>query len=77
MSFEKVDIENWARKEYYETYMNTIPCTYSISTKIDVTNLKKYISEKKLKFFPVILFSVSKILNDHKEFKMGFNEKKS
>lgn len=76
MNFEKVDIENWARKEYYETYMNVIPCTYSMSVKLDITNLRNYIKENKLKFFPVILFAISKILNDHKEFKMGFNDKK-
>ncbi|HJH55411.1 MAG TPA: chloramphenicol acetyltransferase, partial [Brachyspira hyodysenteriae] len=29
--FNKIDLNNYNRKEHYEMYMNNIPCTYSIT----------------------------------------------
>ncbi len=36
-----IDIENWKRKDYYNTYINDIPCSYSLVTHLDITDLYK------------------------------------
>lgn len=47
MKFNYIDIENWKRKAHYRHYLDDIPCTYSMTTKLDVTKIvteqKRYI----------------------------------
>lgn len=75
MKFNIIDVENWERKECFEHYFNNAKCTYSLTVNIDITNLIKYVKEKKLRLYPVFTWIVSKALNNHKEFKMALNEK--
>ena len=44
MKFNYIDIENWKRKAHYRHYLDDIPCTYSMTTKLDVT---KIVTEQK------------------------------
>lgn len=37
MLFEKIDRDTWARKEYFEHYFSNVPCTYSMTVKLDIT----------------------------------------
>lgn len=41
MTFDIIDIDKWNRKEYYNQYFSNVPCTYSITTKIDITKIKE------------------------------------
>lgn len=41
MKFTLIDMNNWDRKEYFEHYYQNIPCTYSMSVKLDITSLKQ------------------------------------
>ena len=41
MKFQKIDKENWSRKEYFEHYFTNVPCTYSMTVKLDVTKIIK------------------------------------
>ena len=69
MKFNLIDINNRERKEYFEHYFSNIPCTYSMTVKLDITNIKI----KNSNFYSTILFCLSKIINKHKEFRMSFN----
>ena len=48
--------------------------TYSITSKVDVTNMIKTIKERKLKFFPSFLWLSTTIFNEMDEFRIGFKE---
>ncbi len=74
MKFNKIDITTWNRKETYLHYMNDIPCTYSMTINLDITNFMRRKKEKEIKFFPSILYCISNIVNKHKEFRMDINE---
>lgn len=37
MEFVKIDPETWPRREYFEHYFSAVPCTYSITVKLDIT----------------------------------------
>lgn len=39
MKFHKIDKENWMRKEYFEHYFSNVPCTYSMTVKVDITKI--------------------------------------
>lgn len=65
MEFKRIDKESWKRKEYYDYYFETIPATYSMGAKLDITR----IIEKKLKIYPVLLYLVTKTVNKYEEFR--------
>ena len=71
MNFKKVDIENWRRKEYFKHYLENLPCTYSMTVKLDITKLKN--SKKKL--YPALLHSVSTVVNQHEELEQRLMKK--
>ena len=45
MVFEKIDRSSWKRNEYFENYFTNIPCTYSMTVKLDITQIKKETNE--------------------------------
>lgn len=69
MYFKEIDIENWKRKEYYEYFSKNISCTVSLTTKIDITNIK----ELDLKIYPALIFALTKTVNQFEEFKINKN----
>ena len=73
LSFNKIDLQNWNRKNTFNHFFTDVPCTYSMCVDIDVTDLLKMVKRDNLKFFPTFLYGMSKILNSHKEFKMSID----
>lgn len=69
MNFEIIDLEKYERKEHFLHYINDVPCFFSITTNIDITNFKKYIKEKEYKLYPAIIYAITRIVNNHKEFR--------
>lgn len=71
MDFKKIDFDSWDRKEYFEHYFAHIPCTYSMTVKLDITT----ILDAKQKIYPVMLYLLGTIVNRHKEFRTTKNAK--
>ncbi len=72
--FNKIDMQNWNRKNSYNNYFDSVPCTYSMTLNLDITNFLKVLRENQQKFFPVMLYAISQIVNLHKEFRMDIDE---
>ena len=70
MVFEKIDRNSWKRKEYFEHYFTNIPCTYSMTVKVDITQIKK----KQMKLYPAMLYYITTIVNRHSEFRTAINQ---
>ena len=70
MKFTIIDKKNWARKEYFEHYFSNVPCTYSITTELDVTVVKN----RNKKIYPTMLYCIASIVNKHSEFRTTFNK---
>jgi len=70
MAFKTIDMDKWGRKEYFNHYFSEVPCSYSITVKIDITNIK--ILGQKL--YPTMLYYLSYIVNRHEEFRMKLDE---
>ena len=70
MVFEKIDRNSWKRKEYFEHYFANIPCTYSMTVKVDITQIKK----KQMKLYPAMLYYITTIVNRHSEFRTAINQ---
>lgn len=69
MSFEIIDRTNWVRNAYFDHYFTNVPCTYSMSVKLDITS----ILQQHIKLYPAMLYSLSTIVNRHQEFRMDFD----
>jgi len=70
MLFEKINRDTWARKEYFEHYFSNVPCTYSMTVKLDITKIR----ERQIKLYPAMLYYLTTIVNRHSEFRTSFNE---
>lgn len=68
MEYRVIDKDGWPRKEYFEHYLRDVPCTYSMTTKLDVTAIKN----QKLKLYPAMLYCLTKTVNRHEQFRTAF-----
>lgn len=74
MQYTKMDLEKWKRGDLFRFYIDNMRIVMSLTVDIDITILLKYIKEKNLKFYPTMIWIVSKIINSHDEFKYSFNK---
>lgn len=70
MVFEKIDRATWDREAYFQHYFSHVPCTYSITVKLDITALKN----RQQKLYPSILYYLTTVVNRHPEFRTTLNE---
>lgn len=70
MVFEKIDRTTWDREEYFQHYFSHVPCTYSITVKLDITVLK----DRQQKLYPTMLYYLTTVVNRHPEFRTALNE---
>lgn len=70
VTFEKIDRECWARREYFEHYFSEVPCTYSMTVKLDITPIK----QRRQKLYPAMLYYLATVVNRHPEFRTAINE---
>lgn len=71
--FKKIDPDTWERKEHFDHFTNTVPCSFSITKEIEITNM--LLSAKKLgfKFYPAIIHITASVINVSSNFKVAFN----
>ena len=69
MEFERIQLDSWARREHFEHYHSQVPCTYSMTTKLDITALV----EAKVRLYPAMLYLLTRAVNRFPEFRMDFD----
>lgn len=69
MEFERIQLDSWARREHFEHYHAQVPCTYSMTTKLDITALV----EAKVRLYPAMLYLLTRAVNRFPEFRMDFD----
>lgn len=74
IEFTPIETESWYSREIFHYSTKIDPTTYSITSKVDVTNMVKTIKDRKLKFFPYFLWLSTTIFNEMDEFRIGFQE---
>ncbi len=67
---QKIDIKKSERYKTYQWFKSFSNSTYGMNVKIDVTNLVKYVKEKKESFFINFLYLILKGLNSVPEMRM-------
>ncbi len=74
MNYTKINPEEWSRWELFRFYIEKMRIVMSLTVDIDVTSLKEYSKRTDMKFYPLMLWVVSKVINSHDEFKYGWDE---
>ena len=71
MHFTLIDPNTWERKEYFDHYFSKVPCTYSMTTRLDITKIRK----AGMKLYPAMLYALTKAVNRRREFRVALDEK--
>ncbi|MDM1362407.1 CatA-like O-acetyltransferase [Myroides marinus] len=74
MNYQKFDIENWNRKEHFYHFKDQLRCGFSLTTKIDISQVIPFIKEHGYKFYPTIIYLISKAVNKQQEFKLAMKD---
>lgn len=70
MGYTIIDRAAWPRRTYFEHYLSAVPCTYSLTVKLDITNLR----QKGRKLYPAMLYLLTSTVNRHDAFRMALRE---
>lgn len=73
MNYKKIDMENWPRKPLYDYYLQTLKVVMSLTVDIDVTKLVAFGKKHSIHFYPLMIWVVSKVINNREEFKYNYD----
>lgn len=71
--FTPIDPERWARKKYFDYFYNKIKTRYNLTKNIDISPLMDVKYQKGFKFYPTMLYALTRAVNQNVEFRMSFN----
>lgn len=69
--FTPIDLASWNRGQMFYYFSKMAPTGYSLTVNIDVTHMKRVLKERGYKFFPAYLWTVTKLLSEHREFRIA------
>lgn len=71
-----IDMEKWERKEIFKLYSMYSCPFYMITYKLDVTNLYRFVKQKKLSFYLSLIYLCTKAANSILNFRYAIREGK-
>ena len=74
MNCEIIDIDTWSRGGLFRFYMDKMRIVMSLTVDVDVAPLVKYAKAHGLRFYPSMIWVVSKVVNSRDEFKYGWDK---
>lgn len=72
-NYTKIDLNEWSRGELFRNYIEHMRIVMSLTADIDVTKLVEFSKDRSLKFYPLMVWAVSKVVNAHDEFKYSWD----
>lgn len=73
MYYQIVDLNKWDRGPLFTFYIDQMRVVMSLTVDIDVAPLVIFTKQRDLKFYPAMIWTVSKVINAHDEFKYGWD----
>lgn len=74
MAFHTIDLSTWNRAEHFLHYKNEVQCAICITHRISITRLVPFLKQKKLRFYPVMIYLVTKALHLQTLFRLGMDQ---
>lgn len=69
MNYTKIDVESWERRDLFKLYTNELKIVMNMTVDVDITNFITQIKRSGLRFYPTMIWIVSRIMNARDEFK--------
>ena len=73
MKYETVNLDTWKRGNLFCFYIDNLRNVMSMTVDIDVSSLIAFARTHKLKFYPAMMWVVSKAVNQRAEFRYGWD----
>ena len=73
MEYRNVEFEVWNRKDLFQFYIQRMRIVMSLTVEMDVTPLVTFAKRQGMKFYPLMIWGVSKVVNAHDAFKYGWD----
>ncbi|MCP1997350.1 CatA-like O-acetyltransferase [Flavobacterium sp. HSC-61S13] len=74
VGYTKINIDSWKRKEHFTAYRDSVKCGFSLTVKLDISEVIAFVKERGYKFYPVMIYLLTKAANQHAEFKMAMKD---
>lgn len=74
MEYSRIDMKQWHRAARFRFRMDELRVVMSLKVDVDVTPLLSFVRRSGLRFYPVMLWVVSKVVNAHDEFRLGWDQ---
>ncbi len=74
MNFTRIDLNTWNRREHFALYRQQIKCGFSLTTKLDITASRTALTETGYKFYPLMIYLISRAVNQFPEFRMAMKD---
>ncbi|WP_020575978.1 type A chloramphenicol O-acetyltransferase [Actinopolymorpha alba] len=71
---EKIDPQTWHRREHFEHYRTRVPCTYAITTEIDVTAMRSALKRSSRKTYIAQVWALASVVNQRQEFRLSLDD---
>lgn len=68
--FELVDLDKWPRKDHFLFYTQKLPCGFSVTSEIDITEFRREQKRRGLRFYAALIYCVTRCVNAIPEFRM-------
>ena len=65
MNYTKIDLDRWQRGDLFHFYIDQMRIVMSLTVDINIAPLLAYAHTRGLKFYPCMLWVVSKVINAH------------
>lgn len=69
-NYRKIDLERWPRREHFQYYRSTVKCGYSLTARLDVTQVVELAREKGLHFYGCFIYAAARTVNGMDEMRM-------
>lgn len=74
MKYKEIDLDAWDRGTVFRFFIEKLRNVMSMTVDIDVAPLVAFVKARGLKFYPTMMWVVSKVINSHDEFKYGWSD---
>ncbi|MFS0910807.1 CatA-like O-acetyltransferase [Microbacterium sp. 179-I 3D2 NHS] len=72
--YREIDIENWRRREWFEHYRHSVPCTYAITVELDVTAFAQTLAASPRSTYLAQVWAIAAAVNRRDEFRMTLTD---
>ncbi len=72
--YTTIDLDQWSRGNLFKSYIDNMRIVMSLTVDMDVTRLVSFTKRHDLKFYPAMIWVVSKVVNAHDEFKYSWSD---